>query len=337
MPVTAQTAQNLTIGAGDVYLDDAPIGATEGDNIFSVIRTTFAPTINGIPGKLKGADYIQAEEAQLEVSIPELSATALGIHVPGAIVTPGDAAPTAGAAGGAAGGGANTTLTSGTAVGDTVINVAAATNMATGDVLAIGVAGSREYRIIASIATLAITVTGPLTQAHFSTDPVVEAASTTLALDALVGATNLKVVSVTGLVIGGYIRFGYPGSEEDRLLTFVGTTGAGGTGISFVTPTVLAHRLGDYVAQLAGSPQSSITSPAGISRRIPLSAYHKWELRVPALGGGNYSFFVYNGISTDTAVYDGKDAGLMAPRMKVMSRWDGAAPTTSPWAIRLPH
>jgi len=337
MPVTAQTASNLTIGAGDVYVDGVTIGATEGDNIFSVIRTTFTPKLNGIPGLLKGTDYVQEEHAELQVSVPELSAAALALHVPGANVTPGDAAPVGGVVGGVNGGGASTTLTGATAVGAVVIPVTSGTGIIAGVLLAIGSAGNREYRVVASIAALNVTVIGPLTLVHSNTDPVVQVANTTLTSDEAAGVTNIQLTSVSGLAIGGTIRFGYPGNEETRLLTFVGTAGAGGTGVSFSTPTQLLHRAGDYVGQIVNSGQSSFTSQAGTARRIPTTAYHTWELRIPALGGGNYSFFVYNGISTDTAQYDGKDAGLLAPRLKVQSRWDGANPAASPWAIMLPH
>jgi hypothetical protein len=268
--------------------------------------------------------------------VPELSASTLALQVAGATVAAGDANGVAGQVGGAAGGGASTTLTGGTAVGANVIPVTSATGIVAGVVLVIGAVGAREFRVVQSVAALNVTLIGNLTLAHFNTDPVIQAASTTLAADSAVGAQNLKLVSVTGLVVGSYIRVGYPGNDEVRLVTIVGTAGAGGTGVSFDVPLTLVHRSGDYVIQQIDAGQTSFTSQAGTSRRLPASAYHTWELRIPALNGGFYSFFVYNAISLQTAQYDGKDAGLLSPRLKMESRWDGAAPGTSPWAIKLP-
>ena len=84
----------------------------------------------------------------------------------------------------------------------------------------------------------------------------------------------------------------------------------------------------------AGS--SSIGSNSGITRRIPVSAYHNFELRIPALGGGFYGFQANNALNIDPAQYDAKDASLMVPRLKLQTRWDGAASSISPWFINLP-
>ena len=82
MGVTADTPANIVIGAGDVYVDGAIVGATMENNVFRVVREMFQPDLNGVPGPLEGTDYIQSETVELEVTIPELSADVLELLIP---------------------------------------------------------------------------------------------------------------------------------------------------------------------------------------------------------------------------------------------------------------
>jgi hypothetical protein len=328
MPVTATTAQELFIGAGEVYVDGLPVGATKDNNVFRVTREYFAPDLNGTPGPIKGTDYVQSETAELEVSIPELDPTKLSHIVPGSVATAGDAQ------GVAKSGGANTTLAANTSAGATQITVASASGIAIGDILQIGATGSREFRQVAAVAGTTIDLIGALSKAHSSGDPVVEVEATTLAADAPAGSTNLKVASVTGLSVGDYVRFGYPGEQEVRRLTFVGTAGVGGTGVSFFEPTQLAHRSGDMFLEQTSSGASTIASTSGTSRRLPSTAYHEWELRVPGLDGREIRFVLRNAIMTDNAEFEAADDGELAPRLKLQARWDPANITQSAWEIQ---
>lgn len=87
--------------------------------------------------------------------------------------------------------------------------------------------------------------------------------STTLAADPAVGATNLKVASVTTVAAGDFVRVGAASvtatelnSEILRVLT-VGTTGSGGTGLGVESDTgagaVLDHASGAEVKTIAGT------------------------------------------------------------------------------------
>lgn len=86
MGVTADTPVNIVIGAGDVYVDGVIVGATMENNVFRVVRTYFQPDLNGVPGPLEGTDYIQSETAELEVTLPELSADILELLIPNSSV-----------------------------------------------------------------------------------------------------------------------------------------------------------------------------------------------------------------------------------------------------------
>jgi hypothetical protein len=332
MPVTAQTSKEVFIGAGEVYVDDQPVGATTENNVFRVVQEKFAPELNGTPGPLVDLDYIQMETAELEVSIPELDPTKLSYMVPGATSVAQDATgiPT--------GGGGSTTLAAGSTVGATNIKVTAITNFAIGDVVQVGAAGEREFRKVTNVGTAGAGGTGidlnyGLSLAHDNLDPLVEVDATTLAADVPAGSTNVKVASVLALVVGDYIRFGWGADWEVRKVTFVGTTGAGGTGVSFNEPTQFVHRSGDILLEQTNEGSSLITSTAGVSRRLPSTAYHKWELRVPGLNGREVRFTITKGIMTENAEYEAADDGALAPRLTIQARWDPASITTSPWSI----
>jgi len=332
MPVTATTASELFIGAGEVYVDGQPVGATMDNNMFRVTREYYAPDLNGTPGPIVGTDYVQSETAELEVTVPELDPTKLSYMVPGSLATAQDGI------GVPAGGGGSTLLAAGSIVGATNIKVDAITNFTAGDVIQIGAAGAREFREILVVGTAGaggtgIDVEGALTKAHTLGDAVVEVVSTTLALDAPAGSTNIKVASVAGLVVGDYFRFGYPGEQEVRQLTFVGTTGAGGTGLSFTEPTQLAHRSGDIALEQSNAGSSIVESTSGSSRRLASTVYHAWELRVQGLDGREIRFGLRDAIMTENAEFEAADDGTLAPRLTLQARWDPASITTSPWYI----
>jgi hypothetical protein len=82
--ITATTPDNLVIGAGDVKVDTADVGATEGDNVFRIEQDIFTPDdLNGIPGTLLGTHYKITEDGILEASMPEVSAANLALVWPG--------------------------------------------------------------------------------------------------------------------------------------------------------------------------------------------------------------------------------------------------------------
>ena len=332
MPVTATSAQETFIGAGDVYVDGTSVGATMESNVFRVTREYFTPDYNGTPGPLKGADYIVSEVAEMEVSIPELDTTKLGYMVPGVTTVAGDAV------GVAVGGGGSGTLAADSVVGATNIRVSSVTNISQNDILQIGAAGAREFRKAVTVGTIGAGGTGidldaPLTKAHTTGDAYVEVVSNLLAADSAIGATNLKVAAVTGLVVGDWVRIGWATDAEVRRLTFVGTTGSSGTGISFNEPLEQPHRNGDYTIEQTTSGSSTVSSETGTTRRIPSAAYHTWQLRVPGLDGRAVWFTLYNAIMTDNAEFEATDDGALAPRLVLQCRWDPASISTSPWLI----
>lgn len=326
--IPATTSEETFIGAGDLYVDGVLFGPTMEDNVWRVVQEKGSPKINGSPGPVKGLDYVSSETAELQATVITLSNELLAIAIPGSTSIAGDSAA------------ATTTtaaeLDGATAVGDSTFDLVDATGIIVGDTIQIGAAGSREFRDVTVVSTNTITVDYPLTIAHASGDDVLEVTKTTLSADAEIGSTNLKVASVTGLAVGDYFRFGESAEYEVRKLTFVGTTGAGGTGVSFDFPTAKRHRSGDNAFEQTTSGGSTVKSNVGNVRRIPSSSYHDYELRVPGLDGREIRYRLSDAIVVDNFEVSPSDDPTkpMAPRLTFQARWneaDGA--TVSPWEI----
>jgi len=74
--------------------------------------------------------------------------------------------------------------------------------------------------------------------------------TTTLSAAAAVGATNVKLASVTGLVAGNTLTIDSTGANPETVtMTSVGTAGAGGTGVSFTPVLAFAHASGATVVK----------------------------------------------------------------------------------------
>lgn len=84
MGVTASTPENIVVGAGNVLVDSADVGATADDNVYRIEQTIFEPdNLNGVPGMLLGTQYKTREDAILEATMPEVSAATLALIWPG--------------------------------------------------------------------------------------------------------------------------------------------------------------------------------------------------------------------------------------------------------------
>jgi hypothetical protein len=81
--ITSDTPTNLVIGAGAIYRNQDPFGASMDDNVFRIERELITAELNGIKGHLKGTTYVRRSEGILETAIPEISATVLASTWPG--------------------------------------------------------------------------------------------------------------------------------------------------------------------------------------------------------------------------------------------------------------
>jgi hypothetical protein len=249
MGITAQSAENIVVGAGDVYIDGVLQGATEEDNVFRITREYFSWKPNGVRGPVKGADYVIEEIAEMEFTLPEISPYFMGLMVPGSEMVNTAAVTT--------GGGGSSTLNGAVAAGATSIVITSATNFATGDYIKIAGSGITEVR-------------GPIT-----------VAGTTFSFDVPLSFDHPTLAVVTEVDATGIV---------DR-----------------------------------------ITS--GEDRRLPSTAYHTYEIRIPGLDGREVRFGITDAIASESPEFTGTDAENMKPRITVQGRYDGAAPQTAPWYI----
>lgn len=176
MTVTAATAEEISVGAGDVFYKDTdgiwqPVGATKDANLFRVTTQYADINLNGVIGPVKGIDYITDQLAELEVTGVQLSPTALGLMIPGSTSTVETSADAAGF---------SSTLDDDTEIGQYLaIKVAAVTSLAIGDTVRVGASGAIEYRTVTRVGTAGIGGTGidldfPLQAAHTDGDAIVE-------------------------------------------------------------------------------------------------------------------------------------------------------------------
>ncbi len=154
MGVSATSAQNIVIGAGDFFYKDAsgvwtPGGATVGDDVFDVTRTYYVPTINGVRAPLLGTDWISKELAKLTLQFLEVTAGLLALLIPDAVSTGGIAPAVVGA-------GAVGTLSAAVAQGQaTGIKVSSVTSLSVNDYIKVGAGtGYVEYRKVVRVGTV---------------------------------------------------------------------------------------------------------------------------------------------------------------------------------------
>jgi|GEM_PF-3507481 len=176
--------------------------------------TTVAPTqigdttikVASVNGFVVGQDLALAEATALPLGSPKSDTEAARV------VGIGTAA------------GAQTTTVTGNKVGDTTIKVSSISGFVVGQPLQIMEANGDffETATIASIGTAA-------------------GAVTSLAAESAPGATNLKVASTSGFVVGQQLAVGVGATLETATVTAVGTAGATGTGVTVATPLQERH------------------------------------------------------------------------------------------------
>jgi hypothetical protein len=182
MPPTSVDVTKYAIGSAEIYYR-APgvltawtsVGLTMDDAIARIgfANSNASEALNGIDGSIRGLDFMRVESAEIEFTLPELSATKLALAIPGAVSTAGVVTET--------GAGFSTTLAAATVVGATNIKLTAVAGLTVGDYIGIDVvAGSlREYRQVTTIGTLGAGGTGvdfrdPLLKAHANGVVVIE-------------------------------------------------------------------------------------------------------------------------------------------------------------------
>ena len=169
---------------------------------------------------------------------------------------------------------AGTILGAITPAGTTNIKVASVSGFAAGQSITIDTGASLETAAIATVGTSGAAGTGidlvaPTTLAHnggVEIDAVV----------APIGATNVKVSSVSGLTVGDTVYIDTDPNIEAVVLTAVGTAGATGTGITFTPALSILHAPGTVV----------VDRGTGITVSTPLTLAHEFGVTIRGAGSG---------------------------------------------------
>jgi hypothetical protein len=183
---------------------------------------------------------------------------------------------------------------------------------------------------------LALALRGVTSTTLATTDSSGSPFVTTLAAASAVGDTNVKVTAVTNAALGQTIGIDVVagGLREYRVITFVGTLGAGGTGISFRDPLLRAHANGVAVTQTVGDGKTEL-APGNV-RRTPLAAYNDYVM-VAQSPTDYYELYAYNGITTsDPVEISFGDATMAAIKVLIGTRDDGLNLALPSWKLRVP-
>ena len=158
--------------------------------------------------------------------------------------------------------GGNMAVVALTQVGATNIKIGSVANFTVGSTITIDSGANLETATIANVGTTG--VTGATT---------IAAGSTTLSAASIVGATNIKVASVTNFVAGQTVNVDTGANLETAVITAVGTSGSGGTGITLAAPLTLAHASASAVAAItpAGATNIKVASISGLAAGLSLT------------------------------------------------------------------
>jgi hypothetical protein len=147
---------------------------------------------------------------------------------------------------------------------------------------------------------LALAIPGSISTTLATTDATGTPFSSTLAANAAIGDTAVKITATTNLTAGDWVRINVAGAlAEYRRIDFVGTAGAGGTGMQFRDPLKKAHLSGVATVETIGDGKTEITPP--LVRRQPSTAYNDWAL-VTESPADYYEILIYRAIATQDSV-----------------------------------
>jgi hypothetical protein len=296
-----------------------------------------APAFKNAGGPVKGTRGIRRIMPTVEVVINELTAQKLAWAMPGATASSSESV-------GQVRAGLDTTLAADPALGATNLKVASVTTVDVNDFIRVGAAGvaatelNSEVVQVLTVGTIGGGGTGLDIQNdagggmridHANGAEAKTVTGTLLAAPAAAGATNVKVDSVTGLAIGDFIRVGYLGHFETRVLTAVGTAGAAGTGLTFAIPLTRDHALDEWVIEVTALGGTTIRPVIG---RLGASAYADLVLTDVGADGRTLIVTLENATSAESQSleFDDDPANPLGLTLKFTGHYAEATPTQVP-------
>lgn len=280
-------------------------GATTGVPKLDLAVTEGAPEFTNAGGPVEGTRGIRKIIPSVEIVVNEITAQKFAWAMPGATAT-------SSASVGQVKAGLDTTLAADPALGATNLKVTSVTTVVVGDFVRVGAAGvaateaNSEIVEVLTVGTAGGAGTGLDVQNdagggmrldHANGAEVKTVTGTRLAAPAAAGAANVKVDSVTGLVIGDFVRVGYLGHYETRVLSAVGTAGAAGTGITFAIPLTRDHALDAWAIKVTAMGGTTIRPVIG---RIASAAYQDLVLTDIGADGRTMIVTLENAVSAES-------------------------------------
>lgn len=295
-----------------------------------------APAFKNAGGPVKGTRGIRRIVPSVELTINEITAQKLAWAMPGATAT-------STASVGQTRSGLSTTLGADPALAATLIRLTSVTTVNTGEFIRIGPATPTEedsevVRVVV-VGTAGATDTeiendagGGLRIDHANGEQAKTVTGTLLAAPAAAGATNVKVDDVTGLVIGDFLRIGYAGHYETRILTAVGTATDTGTGLDFDVPLTRDHALGEWAIEVTAIGGTTIRPVIG---RIGSAAYQDLVLVDVGADGKQMTVTLENAVSAESQSleFDDDPANPLGLALKFTGHYAEATPTQVPLTI----
>ncbi|HEY1517525.1 MAG TPA: glycoside hydrolase family 3 C-terminal domain-containing protein [Solirubrobacteraceae bacterium] len=175
--------------------------------------------------------------------------------------------------------GGQTALAAPASAGDTNIKVESTGGMAVGAKLTIDPDGTPETVTVTSVGV------GPSTFAP------------TLAAAANPGDTNIKVNFTFGVTAGDVVRIDSGANVEFATIQSVGSSGAGGTGVTLTAPLKLAHAVGAAALDLG----SGVTVTPALASAHAFGAPVKMFVGIPAYGWWNEALHGVNAESLNSS------------------------------------
>lgn len=304
--------------------------------------TAGAPDFTNAGGPVRGTKGIHKIVPSIELVVNEFTAQKLAWAMPGATATSSQSV-------GQVKAGLDTTLAADPALGATNIRVASVTTVNVGDFVRIasaGVAATEANSEVVKILTVGTTggggtgcdvensAGGGLLLDHANAEEVKTVNGTILAAPAVAGDVNVKVDSVSALVVGDFVRIGYVGHYETRALTAVGTAGPTGTGITFATPLTRDHGLDEWVIEVTAMGGTTVRPVVG---RIATSAYQDLVLTDVGADGRTLIVTLENAISAESQAlsFDDDPAKPLELALKFTGHYHESTPRQVPITFAL--
>lgn len=331
---TTIDADSLFFGApASLTIGGTEVGATLTAPKATVEATQYAPEFQGAGGPIAEAVFTTKIKASVEFDVNEITGAKLGWSMPGATSVVGTGATTAN--------GHSQTLAADSAAGATVIKfptgVALATSAAVDDIIdtatAHGFTAGQRVMLESKTGGTGLSALTP----YFVIAANLAATTLQVALTAGGAAIDFSTDITAGVLIpaytvGEFLKVGDTGETEIRAITVVGTSGSGGTGLTFGVALVFAHDTGDAILQVDDAGTTITTWHTG---RVGASAFKTVILDGVGVDGRHLKVTVTGALGDGKLSIEMSDSAVAGSHVVMTGYYAGADPTLAPVSIEV--